>query len=155
MVHERRRDEIAAEPHDGADAQVDVACEDDHRLADCDDGDDRDVLRDVLPVRAGQEVGRARAEEDDDPDQGEHDAELAQPERRSRELLRLHRTEARDHATASTPAAAWMTRSWVASARDSSATSRPSLMTRTRSLMPRISGSSEEMSRIVRPCVAR
>ena len=54
-----------------------------------------------------------------------------------------------------TPAAAWITRSGVASARDSSATSRPSRITRIRSLMPRTSGSSEEMRRIVRPCVAR
>src|SRR5262249_34952556 len=121
-----------------------------------DDDHDGDVLRDVLPVRELQEVLGPDREEDDDDEQREHDPDLAQAERGGCQLLRLHRTDVCDHAaSSSTPAAAWMTLSCVASARENSATSRPSRITRTRSLMPRISGSSDEMSRIVSPCVAR
>ena len=152
MGLERRRDEIAGEADDRADAQVDVPRQYHQRLADSDDRDDRDVLRDSLPIPDGQEVRGPYTEEDDDSDERDQDADLAQPERSRRELVRLHCPHTRDdHAAASTPAAAWMTRSCVASSRDNSATSCPSRMTRMRSLIPRISGSSDEMRRIVRP----
>ena len=55
-----------------------------------------------------------------------------------------------DHA-ATIPAAAAMIGSCVASSRDNSATSRPSRITSTRSLIPRISGNSDEIIRIVNP----
>src|SRR5207247_7503744 len=107
-----------------------VPRQDDHRLADGDDDHDRDVLSDVLPVRRLEEVLGAEAEEDHHRDEREHDPDLAQAERSCGELLRLHRPDVRDHAASSTPAAAWITFSCVASARESSATSLPSRMTR-------------------------
>src|SRR4051794_36592018 len=164
VVGEEHAGRERADPEHRADGQVDVARDDDDRLADREQRDDRDVEQDVADVLRVEEarVDGRRAQDDDREDADE--ARLAGADERVDELASaaarlLERRRGglglRAHAAASScPVAARTTDSSSASSRVSSRTRRPSCMTSTRSAMPSTSGSSEEIISTASPCAA-
>src|SRR3954454_10566071 len=164
VVGEEHAGRERADPEHRADGQVDVARDDDDRLADREQRDDRDVEQDVADVLRVEEarVDGRRAQDDDREDADE--ARLAGADERVHELAPaaarlLQRRRGglglRAHAAASScPVAARTTDSSSASSRVSSRTRRPSCMTSTRSAIPSTSGSSEEIISTATPWAA-
>src|SRR5207253_6101073 len=111
--------DVGGEPEDGADREIDVPRDHDHRLAEREQGEDRRVDQDEADVVEREEARlEGRRHEHEDPERGE-DAELAQPvdplnepaspeARGSGDSLRAHRHAA---AASSWPVAAATIRS--------------------------------------------
>src|SRR3954469_14210706 len=150
------------EPEHRADRQVDVAGDDDERLAGGEDREDRRVQREVAQRVGVDEPRLDDRGHRDERDERDDDAELAHPEDELREAPRagagglgggaLRGQCFGAHAASRVwPVAARMTLSSSACSRVSSPVSRPSCMTSTRSAMPRTSGSSLEIIRTASP----
>src|SRR3954468_9503119 len=140
--------------------EVDVAGDDDQRLACGEDGEDRRVDREVAQrVRVDETRLQDRGHRDQDR-QRDEDAELADTEHPLRQVARARALDGGDgfgaHAATSPtcPVARRITLSSSASARLSSPVRRPSCMTSTRSAMPRTSGSSLEIMSTATPSPA-
>ncbi len=85
MVHVQHAGRVGGDAEHRPDREVDVARNDDDRLADREQGDDRRARKNLLDVRRAEEevvVDRRRA---DDDDQREHDAELTEAQEQLRE----------------------------------------------------------------------
>src|SRR5262249_53493093 len=142
-----------------ADRQVGARGQDREGHPDRDDPDDGDLQQDQQRIVGRAELRDLDREEGDDRRQRDIDAIVSQ--RRGEGAARgggwpgrAQRHQAAPAAGA-TPAASATRRSSEASPRAISPTSAPPRMTRIRSLIPRISGSSEQISSTARPCWAR
>src|SRR5262245_7145611 len=139
-----------------SDRQVDVAGDDDDRLPDRGDGEDRGPEQQVLDALRGQEAWVGHGRDPDQQHEGGEDAELPGQEPSPRRLRRGGGPTPLFHQGGHAwPVAANITDSSVAPARGRVATRRPSCMTRTRSAMPSTSGSSLETMSTATPCAAR
>src|SRR5262249_24433344 len=146
--------EDAGDREQRADRQVDAGGEDGEGHADGDNADDRDLQQDQKRAVGRAELPDLPGEPGDERGQRETEAVVA-PRLGERQAARLRPVRAAGHALALAvpprPAARPTRISSVAAARSTSPASAPSRITSTRSLMPRISGSSEEISITARP----
>ena len=79
VVAEDVADDVGDQADRRGDRKVDVARQDDQRLADGDDGDDRDGNKDLADVAGAEVAGCLDADDDDDRGQGNEQAGLADP----------------------------------------------------------------------------
>src|SRR5205807_3726631 len=155
----RERDQTNHRSH----RQVDVAGQNNCRLADRDDCDERYVEQDLLEVGDREEERRLDRDDGNHGKEDEQDPDFAEPSHQGECSLEAKAAgECRigwridyPHAHASAwPVAAAMIRSCDASSRSNSAATRPSCKTTIRSAMPSTSSSSLEMRTIAMPCAA-
>src|SRR5262245_21157026 len=152
------------EAGDRTDRQVEPAGDEDEGAAGGDDADGRRLESEVLHVRFGEERAARDRERDEQRDEGDHHAVLAEhpdvePGRKRGSALRLDLLAAdRSHAAvapAAVPNAARRTASSFMCAWSNSATIRPLCITSTRCASPSSSSCSDEISRTAMPSAAR
>src|SRR5262249_48385442 len=140
-----------------------VSRDDQHRLADRAQRDDRSGGEDLLDVRRAEEAVVVDRRRRDDDREREHDPELAEAEeelgervraRRRRQDLRFLGDSGHAASSSTRPVAACMIASSVASALANSRMTRPSNSTTMRSAIPSTSGSSDEIIRTATPRAA-
>src|ERR1700691_2627445 len=146
----------AAQGHGAADREIEPAGNQDHRLAEGDHAEHRDILKDVNPVPAGEEILRPEGKKYDQDDEDPADPE----QHRTLSHRSLNNApgnldpEYRFHAAASSPAARASARAWLIEEPVSSPTSLPSRITRIRSLTNTTSSTSEVTQSTAVPLLA-